>query len=106
VVSRESLSASKKQNGSLVEQVESQQAELSDKDVRCTELDGQLKHVHNVRSELCYFSAVVVLFTARYSVAGILTHDLLPARHLCCEQVLFLAASVRESVCACVCRKS
>jgi len=48
LVSREDLSDSKKQNRCLVERVESLQTQLSDCEIHCSELDGRVKHAHNV----------------------------------------------------------
>ena len=49
MVPRESLSESKNQNSCLLGRVQSLQTELSDNEIRCSELDGQIKHAHNVR---------------------------------------------------------
>ena len=46
---RQGLSESKKQTGGLLEQVDSLQTQLSDNNVQCLELEGQVKHAHNVR---------------------------------------------------------
>jgi len=43
------LSESKNQNSCLLGRVQSLQTELSDNEIRCSELDGQIKHAHNVR---------------------------------------------------------
>jgi len=45
-VSSESLRECKTKNRCLVDEVQSLQAQLSDSEMRCSELDSQLKHAH------------------------------------------------------------
>ena len=63
MVCRESLSECKKQNNSLLERVQSLQTELSDCEIRCSELDGQMKHTHNVCCFAVYFMLLFNLFS-------------------------------------------
>jgi len=47
-MSRESVSECKRKNRDLVERADSMKTQLSDSELRCSELETQLKHAHNV----------------------------------------------------------